>query len=104
VEPAHDRDSIRSHQELLKVPADIMNLHGIPEEMFWRAKKFRGGRAGVLEQRYEKRKDDLISASMLSVVQSLLPTTVHLNALNSSRASGPSQMYQCIATSTPRPL
>lgn len=66
MEPAHDRDSIRTHQELLKIPADVMDPHGIPEEILCRAQKFRGGRAGVLEWRYEKWKDDLISASVLS--------------------------------------
>lgn len=54
MEPAHDRHSIGPHQELFEVPADVMDLHGIPEEIFRRAQKFRGGRTGVLEQRYEK--------------------------------------------------
>ena len=103
MEPAHDRDTIRPHQELLKVPADIVDLHGIPEEIFWRAEKFRGGRAGVLKQKYGKWKDGLISVSMLSAVQSPMPTTVRLNVLNSSHASGLPQICQCIDTSTPMP-
>lgn len=32
VVPAHDGYAVWSHQELLKVPADIMVLHGFPEE------------------------------------------------------------------------
>lgn len=31
VEPAHDRDAIGSHQELLKVPADVMDFDWLPE-------------------------------------------------------------------------
>lgn len=33
VEPAHDRDPIGPHQELLKIPADVMDFHGLPEEL-----------------------------------------------------------------------
>lgn len=32
VVPAHDGYTVWPHQELLKVPADIMDLHGFPEE------------------------------------------------------------------------
>lgn len=32
VVPAHDGYTVWPHQELLKVPADVMDLHGIPEE------------------------------------------------------------------------
>ena len=34
VVPAHDGFTIWPHQELLKVPADVMGLHGLPEEAF----------------------------------------------------------------------
>ena len=34
VEPAHDRDAIGSHQELLKVPADVMDFYWLTEGMF----------------------------------------------------------------------
>lgn len=50
VVPAHDGFTVRPHQELLKVPADVMDLHGFPEEAVRRAQELRGGRAGVLEQ------------------------------------------------------
>ena len=33
VEPAQDRDPIRPHQELLKVPADIVDLYRIPGDV-----------------------------------------------------------------------
>lgn len=32
VVPAHDGYAIWPHQELLKVPADVMDFHGFPEE------------------------------------------------------------------------
>ena len=32
VVPAHEGHAIWPHQELLKVPADVMDLHGFPEE------------------------------------------------------------------------
>lgn len=32
VVPAHDGFAVWPHQELLKVPADVMDLHGFPEE------------------------------------------------------------------------
>lgn len=32
VVPAHDGFTVWPHQELLKVPADVMDLHGLPEE------------------------------------------------------------------------
>lgn len=32
VVPAHDRYAIWPHQELLKVPADVVDFHGFPEE------------------------------------------------------------------------
>lgn len=50
VVPAHDGFTVWPHQELLKVPADVMDLHGFPEEAVRRAQELRGGRAGVLEQ------------------------------------------------------
>lgn len=50
VVPAHDGFTVRPHQELLKVPADVMDLHGFPEEAARRAQELRGGRAGVLGQ------------------------------------------------------
>lgn len=32
VVPAHDGDAVWPHQELLKVPPDVMDLHGFPEK------------------------------------------------------------------------
>ena len=32
VVPAHDGYTVWPHQELLKVPADVVDLHGFPEE------------------------------------------------------------------------
>lgn len=53
VVPAHDGFTVRPHQELLKVPADVMDLHGFPEEAVRRAQELRGGRAGVLQERVD---------------------------------------------------
>lgn len=33
VVPAHDGHTVGPHQELLKVPANVMDLHGLPEEL-----------------------------------------------------------------------
>ena len=32
VVPAHDGDAVWPHQEFLKVPPDVMDLHGFPEK------------------------------------------------------------------------
>lgn len=50
VVPAHDGFTVWPHQELLEVPADVMGLHGLPEEAFRGAQQLRGGRTGILEQ------------------------------------------------------
>ena len=51
VEPAHDRDPVGPHQELLKVPADVVDLYRLPGYVSERAQHLRGVRAGELEQR-----------------------------------------------------
>lgn len=53
VVPAHDGFAIWPHQELLKVPADVMDLHRFPEEAVRRAQELRGGRTGVLQERVD---------------------------------------------------
>lgn len=53
VVPAHDGYSVRPHQELLKVPADVVDLHGFPEEAARCAQELRGGRTGVLQESVE---------------------------------------------------
>lgn len=56
VGPAHDRDPIGSHQELLEVPADVVHFHWLPGDVLVCAHNLGGVRTGVLQRRSGEKK------------------------------------------------
>lgn len=68
VGPAHDRDPIGSHQELLEVPADVVHFHWLPGDVLVCAHNLRGVRTGVLQRRSGEKKAHGFCSQMVQAV------------------------------------